>query len=335
MDEPSTSVPRRVWLFLAVGLVAASQSGNIIRIGDAHPAAIAAWRLLIAAALFAPLAGRRLTQLARLPWRDKAVLAAAGLTLALHFVAWITAVQVTTVANAAVIFAVNPVLTAGAAWLFFREPVTRRLVLAIALGVAGVTSLGWSNLRFRPEHLAGDGAALLCSALFTVYFLLGKRLRRRLDTAVYVTALYGVAAVCCFAILAALDRPLVVYDGRTWLCFALMAIVPTMIGHTSFNHAVRWIPAGRIAALTLSEPVLAGAVAWLAWGEAVSGGLLVGYGLISASVLVTVLDRRAAVPGDGPGRGLPRRGNGLDSPAKVREGRREADADSHVETQGR
>ncbi|MEE8410659.1 MAG: hypothetical protein V3T05_13745 [Myxococcota bacterium] len=41
----------RIYIFLAIGLVAASQSGNIIRIGDAHPVAIAAWRLLLASLL--------------------------------------------------------------------------------------------------------------------------------------------------------------------------------------------------------------------------------------------------------------------------------------------
>jgi drug/metabolite transporter (DMT)-like permease len=296
-----------VWLFLAVGLVAASQSGNIVRIGDAPPLAIAAWRLLIAAGLFAPLAGRRLAQLARLTGRELALLVAAGAALAAHLVAWIAAVQMTTVANASVIYAINPVLTAGAAWLIYRERVSGRLAVAIALGLTGIAFLGWSNLRLKPEQLAGDGAALLCSVLFTAYFLLGKRLRNALCTTVYVTALYAIAAACCFAGLWLLDLPMVDYDGRTWLCFALMAVVPTMIGHTSFNHAVRWIPAGRIATLTLSEPMLAGAVAYLAWGETITGGLLAGYVLICASVLVVALERRkdragrVVYPGDETG----------------------------------
>jgi drug/metabolite transporter (DMT)-like permease len=307
MNEPSTNVPRRVYLFLAVGLVAASQSGNIVRIGDAHPLAIAAWRLVIAAALLAPLAGRGLAQLARLTWKDRALLVAAGAALAAHLVAWIAAVQMTTVANASVIYAINPVLTAGAAWLVFRERVTGRLAVAIALGLVGVALLSWSNIGLKPGQLAGDGAALLCSALFTAYFLLGKRLRNTLDTTVYVTALYGIAAACCFAGMALLDLPLVEYDGRTWLCFALMAVVPTMIGHTSFNNAVRWIPAGRIATLTLSEPMLAGVVAYFAWGEAVTGGLLAGYALICASVLVMVLERRRNRDTESRCHGLPER----------------------------
>jgi drug/metabolite transporter (DMT)-like permease len=283
--------PAAVLAFLAVGLLAASQSGNIIRLGDAHPVAIAAWRLVLASALLAPLAGRRFGQLAALGRTDRWLLLAAGSALALHFFAWIAAVQHTTVARAATVFAANPVLTAVAAHLFFREGFSLRLGLSIGLGFAGVAAIALDELDPGQGSLAGDGLALLCSALFTAYFLLGKRLRRRLDNRVYAPALYAVAALVALATLLGLGLPLVDYDGRTWLCFGLMALVPTMIGHTSFNHAVRYIPAGRISAATLSEPALAGLVAWFAWDEAVGPWTLVGYGLIAASVVVLVSDR--------------------------------------------
>ena len=284
------AVPKKVWVFLAIGLAAASQSGNIIRIGDAHPAAIAAWRLLMATALLAPLAGRDLKLLAQLTRKEVVLVLLAGLTLAAHFFAWIAAVQLTTVANAAVFFAVNPVITATAGYLIFGERASRRLAISIAVGLLGVAALGWNDLSFSPEGLPGDGAALACSVLFTAYFLLGKRLRRVLPTTAYVTTVYGVAAVFSFAALLVFGEPFVDYDGRTWLCFGLMALVPTVIGHTSFNNALKFIDAGRISAYTLSEPLLAGLVAYLAWDEEITIGVLVGYALVSASVLILVLE---------------------------------------------
>lgn len=284
------SVPRSTYVFLVIGLLAASQSGNIIRIGDAHPAAIAAWRLLMAAALLAPLAGRDLGAIARLTRKEIVLLLLAGLTLAAHFFAWIAAVQLTTVANAAVFFAVNPVITATAGYLIFGERASRRLAISIGVGLVGVAVLGWNDLSFAPEGLPGDGAALACSVLFTAYFLLGKRLRRVLPTTAYVTAVYGVAAVFSFAALLVFGEPLVEYDGRTWICFGLMALVPTVIGHTSFNNALRYVDAGRISAYTLSEPLLAGLVAYLAWDEEITLGVLLGYALVSASVLILVLE---------------------------------------------
>ncbi|MDJ0762388.1 MAG: DMT family transporter [Myxococcota bacterium] len=282
---------KRVYLFLIIGLVAASQSGNIIRIGDAHPAAIAAWRLLIAALFLAPFAGRRLKTLRHLSRREIQLLFLASVALSLHFFAWIAAVQMTTVANAAIFFSINPVITATAGHFLFGERVSKKLVWSIVLGFAGIATISWNDLSFQPEHIKGDVTAVICSILFSVYFLLGKTLRKRLDTGVYVTSAYALASVWGFGAMLVLDLPFVDYSGQTWLCFFLMALVPTVLGHTSFNNALRYIAAGRISAWTLSEPLLAGVVAHFAWNESISTGAIFGYALICNSVLLLVFDR--------------------------------------------
>lgn len=283
---------KRIWLFLAVGVLALSQSANIIRLGDAHPVAIAAWRLALAALVLAPLAGRGLARIPALPKRTLLLLLAAGAALALHFFTWIAAVQATTVANATLVLAINPVITAAAEYLFFGERASRRLSIAIGVGVLGVAVVGWHDLAFSPEKVGGDLLSLASSFLFTAYLLIGKRVRRTLDTTVYVTAVYGAAAAVGFATMLVLGVPLVDYTPQTWACFGLMALVPTVIGHTSLNAAVRWVPAGRITAITLAEPLLAGTVAYFAWGEAASAGAVVGYVLIGASVLAVATERR-------------------------------------------
>jgi drug/metabolite transporter (DMT)-like permease len=287
---------KRIWIFLGVGIFALSQSANIIRIGDAHPVAIATWRLALAALLLAPLAGRGLARIAGLPRSSRLLLVGAGAALALHFFTWIAAVQTTTVANATLVLAINPVVTAAAAFLFFGERASGRLKGAIAVGVLGVAAIGWNDLALAPEHLGGDLLSLASSFLFTAYLLIGKRVRRALDTAAYVTAVYGAAALFGLLTMLALDVPLADYAPRTWLCFGLMALVPTVIGHTSLNAAVRYLPAGRITALTLAEPLLASAVAYVAWGEEVSAGAIAGFVLIGAAVLAVATERRAEEP---------------------------------------
>lgn len=285
-------MPRRTYLFLIVGLMALSQSGNIIRLGDAHPVAIAAWRLGIASLLLAPVAGRDLRMLVRLDRSETALLILAGIALAAHFITWIAAVQLTTVANAAIFWSINPIITASAAHLLFGERLGGRLFLAIGLGILGVALTGIGDLDIQGDNLLGDGVALVCSVLFTVYFLLGKRLRRVLPNPVYITAIYGVAAITCFVTMALLDIPFTGYDLQTWSCFLLMAVLPTMLGHGALNHAVRYIDASRISAAALVEPLLAGVVAWFAWNEAMTVWTITGYVVISLSVLVLVWDMR-------------------------------------------
>jgi drug/metabolite transporter (DMT)-like permease len=289
-----SSSARQAFFFLVLGLLAVSQSGNIIRLGQAHPAAIAAWRLLLAVVVLAPLAGRQLVQLTRLTRGEWALLFFTGAVLSAHFLTWIAAVQLTTVANAAIFFSINPVLTALAAYFIFGERLGWTLFLSIGLGLAGVAVIGIGDLTLAGGSPAGDALALLCALLFTVYFLAGKRLRSKLDNRVYVTVVYGSAALFSFICFPFFDLPLVRYNAVTWLCFVLMALAPTLIGHTSFNNALKHFDASRIAAATLVEPLLAGLVAFFAWGERITGPGAAGYLLICLSVLVLAFEGRKA-----------------------------------------
>lgn len=284
-------VPKHVYIFLAFGLVAASQSGNIVRLGDAHPVIIAAWRLLFASLMLAPLAGKNLTLVALLTRKQLGLLVLAGAALALHFYLWIAAVQMTTIANASIFYAVNPLITATAGYLFFHERVSSKLAISIVLGVVGIGVLGGSDLSLSPKNVPGDAAALGCSFMFTVYFLSGKKIRQVLPTTAYVAILYGIAAAFSFGAAVVMGLPLSGYNPQTWLCFGLMALVPTMIGHTSFNNALRYIEAGRISAATLSEPLMAGVVAYFAWNEKMSAGALLGYCFICGSIVVLIFDQ--------------------------------------------
>ncbi|MBM4319476.1 MAG: DMT family transporter, partial [Deltaproteobacteria bacterium] len=210
--------------------------------------------------------------------------------LGAHLVTWIAAVQLTTVANAAVFFSINPVITAVASWLLFGERIGRRLLAAIGFGLLGVAVIGWGELGLSAARLSGDLWAMLCSLLFTVYVLLGRSLRQSIPTLAYVTVLYGTASLLCFVAAAVLGLPLAGYDARTWLAFALLALVPTVLGHSGINYALRYIGPGRIAAATLLEPPLAGLIAFFAWGEALTPLVAVGYLLAAASVLLLSLD---------------------------------------------
>lgn len=286
MIVPLLMVPRRVYVFLAFGLLAASQSGNIIRLGDAHPFAIAGWRLLLAMLFFVPLAGRDLRLLTKLSPGGWLAVIGAGVALAGHFFTWIAAVQQTTVANAAIFLSINPVFTAIFSFFFFKERFTPRLLGSIVLGMAGVAVLGWGEISFARDQLLGDGLALICALLFSAYFLLGKKTRRVLPTATYVAGIYGVAAIVSFIAMFAFRLPIADYDGQTWLCFVLMAIGPTIIGHTSFNHALAHLKASWISTATLSEPLLAAIVAYYLWGEGFTIVTVAGYVLIVLSVVL-------------------------------------------------
>ncbi len=284
------ATPRSTYLFLAVAVLAASQSGNLVRLGEAPAIIIAGWRLLLAALVLAPWGVPGLLR-AKPSKRDVALLLLTGGFLSLHFLTWIAGVQRTTVANAALVFSIHPVFTALGGILFLKERLDLKVVVSIALGLVGVAVLGLGDLRLNPDNLLGDGLAILSALLFTSYLLMGRFLRQSFDSTTYVFAIYGSAAVVSFGVATSQGLPLVDYSARTWLCFALMAAIPTLVGHTGFNHAVKYLAAAKISVVSLSEPLFAALVATAVWGEPITLVAVVGYGLIMGAVVVLVLGR--------------------------------------------
>ena len=74
-----------------------------------------------------------------------------------------------------------------------------------------------------------------------------RRLRQRLATVPYVTLCYSAAAVFLWMGTQAFAVPLRGYAWSTFGIFLLLALVPQMIGHTSFNWALKHLSAPTIA----------------------------------------------------------------------------------------
>jgi drug/metabolite transporter (DMT)-like permease len=144
---------------------------------------------------------------------------------------------------------------------------------------------GSQSVTQHHPHLRGDGLDVVSVALFAGYTLLGRRLRPHLPNATYAATVYAVAGVVCLLVLVALGLPVVRYSNRDWLCFILMALIPTGIGHTALNHALRYLSAARLSVLNLTEPALAGLVAYEVWGEPITAAMLVGFALIALAVV--------------------------------------------------
>ena len=65
----------------------------------------------------------------------------------------------------------------------------------------------------------------------------------------------------------ALRQPLTGFKTATYGWFLLLALIPQLLGHSSFNWALRHLPAAYVAVATLGEPVGAAFLAFLLLGE--------------------------------------------------------------------
>ena len=80
-----------------------------------------------------------------------------------------------------------------------------------------------------------------------------------------------------------------VTDSGELTLFLLMAIVPTIFGHTMFNYALKKVPAHIVSTSVLGEPVGASLLAYLLLpGEVPSAWIMLGGALVVGGLYIVL-----------------------------------------------
>jgi drug/metabolite transporter (DMT)-like permease len=295
-----------VGLVLLVGILAASTAALFIRLAYAAEGSgsvglgllLAAVRLSVASLVLVPAWwGTRKTNLKPGALRY-AVLA--GIFLGAHLALWITSLAYTSIAASATIVTTNPIWVALILWLWRGETPSRLtaagIVVAfsggalIAVGDAGGASAG-------PKPLLGDLLALLGALTVSLYLIFGREAQHRgMGVGRYVATAYAVGALALLPAPLLLGSGYLEWPGEVYLYGVLLAFIPQLVGHTSFNWAVRWVSPTLVALVILAEPVGSSVLGYLVFGE-VPGSLV----LAGAAVLLVGV--AGAVWGEGRGSG--------------------------------
>jgi drug/metabolite transporter (DMT)-like permease len=276
---------------LFLGIAAVSTASTFIRLAQvgASSIAIAAWRLSFASLLLAPLALQRCRKewlsLSRRDWRLTIL---SGLMLAIHFYAWITSLSMTSVAASVVLVNTNPIFVGLISHFFLKDRLHRLMVIGLIVAITGSLIIGLGDMQVGTHQVLGDALALVGAVSVAIYMLIGRRLRDRLSLLGYVFPVYGIAALVLMLLALLTKVNLVDYKPTTWLWLILLALIPQVIGHSSFNWALGHLPATYVALSVLAEPVGSITLAWIFIGEvpsvsALSGGILILCGIFVAT----------------------------------------------------
>lgn len=266
------------FFLLGLSIFTLSQAGNIIRLCDAPPPVVAFYRLLFAFLILFPFFVIRLKKTFRLyDFASLLNIFLMGLFFALHFFTWIESIQHTTVANAAILFSIAPILTAIGSRFFYQEKINRGVIVAMIAGVIGVLFTGVGDFSFEARYLYGDFMGILAAIFFALYFLMGKKVERFADFFVTMPLVFLAAGFVSLICILALSLPLSGFSTVTWGGLLSLGIFPTIIGHGLLIYSLKFFKSSTVSTLTLVEPVLAGLGAWLFYGEAPFVYALLGY----------------------------------------------------------
>ena len=271
----------RIYPALLVGAVAVSFAAIFIRLAEAPPLVIAAYRLTLASLIIAPVGIlRRWREMKGLNRQELRYAAVSGLFLTLHFALWIASLEYTTVASSVVFVSTHPLFVGVASHFLTQDRLTPAMLGGIVVAVLGGMIVGWDDLALGGSALWGDFLALMGAAMAAAYFMVGRRLRPKVSLLAYVTLVHSVAALGTLALCMFSGQGFTGYSPHTYLMFLLLAVVPQIIGHSSFNWALRHLSAPVVAVTSLGEPVGATILAFFVLYEAptllkVGGGALI------------------------------------------------------------
>ncbi len=287
MEEDPERTRRMAYAGVGVAVVAVSFSAILIRWSDADFLAIAAGRMLLSALLLAPFAlimyRAEMFSLAR---RDVAIMVGIGAVLATHFSLWIASLDMTSVASSVVLVTAHPILVGLVGHFFMDERLSRLNAVGIALGLLGVIILTRGDADAGGDTLLGDLLAFLGGVAAGVYILAGRRTRQRISLPVYAFLVYASCALFLLVAVVVTGTQLFTLPADEWWLFLLMALGPSILGHTMYNWTLRYVPASVVSVSLLGEPVGSSLLAALLLSEVPPEFTMVGGAVILVGIVM-------------------------------------------------
>jgi len=276
-------------LAILVSILAVSTASILIRLSEAPPITIAAYRMVLSTLILAPfyVRGGGLGRLRDMDGRRRLSLVAIGVVLAVHFASWITSLSLTSVASSVVFVHIDPIFVVLVSHFLLGERATRRTALGVAIALAGATIIALGDMGAVAGSLYGDALALLGGVMLGIYIMGGRHLRQSLDLVSYVTPVYATAALVLLAASVVTGSPLTGYPASEYVIFLAIAVVPMIFGHTVYNWALRYVSAPIVSLSLLGEPVGASLLAYLILGEAPGQMVVLGGVVTLTGILVS------------------------------------------------
>ncbi|MDR1471198.1 MAG: DMT family transporter [Synergistaceae bacterium] len=274
-------------LVLAVGVMCISTGSIFARLADAPALVKSAYRVGIASLVFIPAAlAYHRDEFRRLTRRDVCVTMLSGMFLSLHFAAWISSLDYTTVASSVILCNTIPIWIAVVNIALGRGRPGRTMWISILLSVTGACIVGYGDMSFDRNALFGDALALVGAIGGAVYIMCGAESRKKLSLTAYAALCYGFSAVVLFCAVLLAGCPLTGYAPSTWGAFAGLALMSQVLGHSSYNWALGYFSAGFIAIMLLGEPLGSSILAFLLFREMPTAMKLAGCAILMASIVL-------------------------------------------------
>eukprot|EP01136_Pigoraptor_vietnamica_P045712 Opistho-1_new@24015 len=275
---------------LLLGNMALAFGPWFVRAADVGPVAAGFWRL----ALGVPFLFAIVLAVEGNPLRHAKGLGLtlffAGIAFAADLASWHVGILHTTLANATLFGNSATLMFPIWGFLIARAWPTRQQGIALALAAAGAVMLLGRSYSLSPQNMVGDLLCLLAGALYTVYFILMTRARSAMTplSALALSSAVGALPLLLFAV--ALGEQIWPHN---WGVLVGLALASQVFGQGLLIYALGHLSPLVVGIALLSQPVIAGTIGWVVYGERLGVPDFIGAILVAIAL---VLVRRGSTP---------------------------------------
>ncbi|HWW65525.1 MAG TPA: DMT family transporter [Sphingomonadaceae bacterium] len=279
--------PTRAFVALIVGNICLAFGPWMVRLADVGPVAAGFWRLALAAPLLFLLTRFARQPIPRLSAGLWIMLALGGLFFAADLASWHAGILRTRLANATLFGNVTSFLFALYGFLIARRLPDRNQAVALLLAAFGVVLLLGRSYELSPENMLGDLLCLCAGLFYAGYLIMVERARGSLAPlpTLAIATLAGVLPLLLFALLLG-ERIL----PGAWWALALLALGSQVIGQGLMVYAIGYLPPVVIGLGFLLQPIIAAIIGWIAYGERLGTGDLIG--ALAIGIALVLVRRR-------------------------------------------
>jgi len=272
------------WHFVALigGNVALALGPWLVRLADTGPVSAGFWRLFLPIPLIALFA-----------WRERArhgidrriamLAVVAGVFFALDLASWHLGIERTRLGNATLFGNAGSVILMVWGLIALRRAPTRREGLGIAAALAGAAILLGRSLEISTQSALGDLFCLFAGICYAFYLLPAQKARARVGQWSVLLLVCMTAAPLLLLIALVMGEPVWPTD---WTPVVALAISSQIVGQGLLVYSLGHFSALIIGLALLTQPAIAAAVGWFAFGETLGALDIVGMVLVGAALLL-------------------------------------------------
>jgi drug/metabolite transporter (DMT)-like permease len=178
------------------------------------------------------------------------------------------------------------------------ERLTRAAIFGLVVAILGGSIIGLSDACtwrgglvcpdldqvLRGRAMWGNFLALAGAWAVSGYLIIGRKLRTRMSLIPYIFLVYGMSAIALILIMFSAGHSPLGFPARAYGWIFLLAAFPQLIGHSTYNWVLRYIPATLVAIITLVEPIGSAILAFFILRETPTAGVLMGGLLILVGI---------------------------------------------------